>query len=67
MQHLTVADKERIAKSIAPEAILAGLDDARAEKRRLESRIAWLEKLLVRRCREVAAGTWPPKPASKEG
>jgi hypothetical protein len=66
MQWLTVAERERIARAAAPEAIKAHLDEARGEKRRAETQIAWWEELLVRRCREVAAGEWPPAAAKED-
>ncbi len=44
----------------APEAIRANLDQAYEAQREAQQEIQWLSELLVRRCREVQRGEWPP-------
>lgn len=44
----------------SPEAIHEYLAKARNARRELDRSISWLEGLLVRRSRQVAAGQWPP-------
>jgi hypothetical protein len=56
----TQADRERYARSAAPEAILAELKIARAAQARAAELTGWLEVLLARRVRQVTDGTWPP-------
>lgn len=45
----------------SPEAILAALDKTRAERKILNGQISRLERLIVRRIREIQSGVWPPK------
>ncbi|MEW2068446.1 hypothetical protein [Streptomyces sp. NPDC007346] len=52
------------AAHAAPGAIRAKLTAERAERRRADQRIDWLEDLLVQRTREIAAGTWPGTPTT---
>ncbi|MEU5608416.1 hypothetical protein AB0H03_06610 [Streptomyces sparsogenes] len=43
----------------SPESIQIQLTKTRAEGRRIQRRITWLEDLLKRRTAEREAGTWP--------
>lgn len=47
------------AAHASPESIQIQLKKTRAEGRRIERRITWLEALLERRTAERAAGAWP--------
>lgn len=63
MTRLTnAADKDRIARHASPVAIEALLGDARAERARWDREVAWWERLLAARRRQVEAGEWPPQP-----
>jgi hypothetical protein len=51
--------RDTFAAHAHPTAIELALRAEKAERRRVDSRIAWLEDLLARRNREIAEGTWP--------
>ncbi len=44
----------------APESIRASLEQAYAKEREAQQEVRWLSDLLVKRCRQVQAGEWPP-------
>jgi hypothetical protein len=60
MTEVRRADRDRVARSAAPEAIVAHLERARAARSAAENEVDWLETLLARRLRQVSEGTWPP-------
>ena len=51
--------RELFAAHASPEAIDVHLRTARADLRRLERHIEWMEELHARRTAERKAGTWP--------
>lgn len=66
MTRLNDEHRETYAAHASPESIRALLTAERAERRRVDRRIAWLEDLLVQRSREVEAGAWPAKATDSE-
>jgi hypothetical protein len=56
-------DRKRYEQTASPEAIGKSLAQARRQRAAVQERMVWLEGLHLRRCREIAAGVWPPKPA----
>jgi hypothetical protein len=60
VRYPTPNDRAAMEQHASPAALADGLEVARAERRRLDRHIAWLEQLHTRRTAEKAAGTWPP-------
>lgn len=55
-------DRKRYEQTASPEAIGKSLAQARRQRAAAQERMVWLEGLLIRRSREIAAGVWPTKP-----
>ena len=52
--------REGYLKHAAPETIVTHLKDLHEKRRGIDREMQELSVFLVRRSREVAAGTWPP-------
>jgi hypothetical protein len=55
----TVKARHNFSEHAAPEAIEDALARAYAERVRVDNQVQWLEQLLIRRARQVAAREWP--------
>jgi hypothetical protein len=56
---VTASHDAPFAATATPDAIRAQLDKNHSARRRVDRRIAWLERLLKQRTAQIAAGTWP--------
>ena len=63
----TMKARTAFREHAAPEAIEDALARAYAERVRVDNQVQWLEQLLIRRARQVAAGEWPPKTEDPPG
>lgn len=55
----TQTDRERYEWHAAPEAIYARILREQRKLTDLQREVRWLERLHLRRCREVQRGEWP--------
>jgi hypothetical protein len=60
--YVAQANRASFEDCAAPEAIAAALKATRNDLRSAQDEEAWLMVLFARRCRQVAAGHWPPAP-----
>ncbi|MFC8723687.1 hypothetical protein [Streptomyces bacillaris] len=58
-RRLDDSQRPTVAEHASLDSIREMLAAERHERRRVDSRIGWLEQLLDRRLDQVAAGTWP--------
>lgn len=63
----TTEDRARFKEHASTEAIENALARAYTERVRVDNQVQWLEQLLIRRARQVAAGEWPPKAEDPPG